>query len=270
MSPQSRPRWRLLYSPPAVAAANMATDEAIQLAVGAGEAIATIRFYSWEPPCLSLGRGQRVRDADRAALRAAGFDIVRRPTGGRAILHADELTYSIAARLSNLLVRGTIVESYRRLSRGLARGLQLLGLSEHSAGPQHIQRGSSQGPACFQITSHYEISFQGRKLLGSAQARTGDALLQHGSLPLRGDLARICPLLTAGPSPESARARAVTLGQALGCDVAWAEAAEALAAGFAEEFGIRLERGELTPDERRRARSLERDKYATEKWTARV
>jgi lipoate-protein ligase A len=248
----------------------MAIDEAIQLAVGAGEALPTLRFYSWDPPCLSLGRGQRLRDADRPALRAAGFDIVRRPTGGRAILHAQELTYCIAAPLAHPLVAGTIVQSYQRLSGGLARGLERLGLSDHAAQSHGPSAGATRGPACFQITSHYEISFQARKLLGSAQARAGGAVLQHGSLPLWGDVAQICSVLSAGPQMERVRARAVTLGEALGRAVSWAEAAQALAAGFAEEFDLRLQSGELTPQECTRARELQTEKYGTEEWTARV
>ena len=101
----------------------MAVDEAIQQTVAAEVAPPTLRFYAWEPPCLSLGRAQRVSDVDREALQAAGFGLVRRPTGGRAILHTDELTYSLDAPAAHPLLAGTIVESYRRLSTGLALSL---------------------------------------------------------------------------------------------------------------------------------------------------
>ncbi len=251
----------------------MAIDEAIQRTVAAGAAPPTLRFYSWEPPCLSLGRAQRVCDVDREALQAAGFGLVRRPTGGRAILHplhADELTYSLVAPVAHPLLAGTIVESYHRLSAGLARGLALLGLSGHGAERQGSRRGRARRPACFDVTSHYEITFEGRKLVGSAQARARGAALQHGSLPLQGDVARSCTLLTSRPDPADVRARAATLEEALGRRVGWEEAAEALAAGFAGELGLILEQGELTPEELTLARRLEIEKYATEEWTARV
>jgi lipoate-protein ligase A len=217
-----------------------------------------------------LGRAQRSADADREALVAAGWDIVRRPTGGRAILHTDELTYSLALPIGDPLAAGTVVASYRRLSAGLARGLERLGLSARAAERQAARRSRAGGPVCFDGPSHYEITFQGKKLLGSAQARVKGAVLQHGSLPLRGDIGRICSVLAGRPDPDQVRARAVTLQEALGRAVSWDEAAEALAAGFGAEFGLSIEPGELTPEERERAARLETDKYAADKWTGLV
>lgn len=270
MNSETRPVWRLLLSRPDHGAANMAIDEAIQQGVAAGTASPTLRLYSWEPPCLSLGRAQRVRDADRAALQAAGIDLVRRPTGGRAILHVDELTYSLTVPLSDPLVAGTVVESYRRLSAGLARGMERLGLSGCAADRQAVRRGRSGGAACFDGTSHYEITFDGKKLIGSAQARAGGVVLQHGSLPLSGDIGRICSALASRPDPDDVRTRAATLKEALARDVGWEEAAEAMATGFAEAFDLSLEPRGLTPAEQARARELEAEKYGCEEWTGRV
>ena len=104
----------------------MAVDEAILRAVAAGRVLPTLRFYAWKPPCLSLGRAQKTSDVDLDALRAAGFDLVRRPTGGKAILHVDELTYSVVAPQEKPRVTGSIVENYRRLSANLVRGLERL------------------------------------------------------------------------------------------------------------------------------------------------
>jgi len=108
--------WRLLITPPARGAWNMAVDQAILEHIGRGESIPTLRLYSWQPPCLSLGYAQPFADVDVARLNERGWDVVRRPTGGRAILHTDELTYSITAPNDEPRVAGSILESYNRLA----------------------------------------------------------------------------------------------------------------------------------------------------------
>jgi lipoate-protein ligase A len=261
--------WRLLRSAPADGATNMALDEAILRAVSAGQAPPTLRLYAWEPACLSLGRAQPLADVDLQAVRAAGFDLVRRPTGGKAILHVDELTYSVVAPQKDPRVAGAIVESYRRLSAGLVRGLEQLDVT----GLVADQRGESQrpgGPICFEVPSDYEITIGGRKLVGSAQMRAHDVVLQHGALPLCGDIARICPLLSAHPDPARVHARATTVEEALGRPVTWDEAADALAAGFAQALSLRLEPGGLTDEERVWADGLRVERYAADDWTRRV
>ena len=250
----------------------MAVDEAILRAVAAGLVPPTLRLYAWEPPCLSLGRAQPLADVDREAVQAAGFDLVRRPTGGRAILHVDELTYSVVAPQREPRVTGGIVESYRRLSAGLVHGLERLGIAglvaDRRAPPSLTGRGGTG--VCFEVPSDYEITAGGRKLVGSAQMRAQSVVLQHGAVPLHGDIARICPLLTSRPDPTRVRARATTVEEALGRPVTWDEAAEALAAGFAEALNLRLEPGTLTTEERAWAEELRAEKYATDEWTGRV
>ena len=261
--------WRLLRSSPTDGATNMAVDEAILRAVAAGLAPPTLRLYAWKPPCLSLGRGQPLADVDLQAVQAAGFDLVRRPTGGRAILHVDELTYSLVAPEAEPRVAGSIVESYRRLSAGLMRGLERLGIAGLAA-DQRVENRRLEGPVCFEVPSDYEIVTGGRKLVGSAQMRAQGVVLQHGALPLYGDITRICPLLTARPDPARVRARATTVEEALGRPVTWDEAAEALAAGFAEALNLRLEPSTLTDEEWTWAKKLRMEKYATKGWTGRV
>lgn len=258
--------WRLLYSAPADGATNMAVDEAILWAVAAGLAPPTLRFYAWEPGCLSLGRAQPAGDVRLEVLRAAGFDLVRRPTGGRAILHVDELTYSIVAPETEPRVSGGIIESYRRLSAGLLHGLELLGVKDLAADRRGAGR-SANGPVCFEVPSDYEITAGGRKLVGSAQVRSRGAVLQHGALPLEGDIARICNFLATGADPEQVRARAVTLTEALGREVSWEEAARALESGFARALNLLFEPGLLTAEELTWAEQLRAEKYASEKWT---
>jgi lipoate-protein ligase A len=259
--------WRLIRSQAADGATNMAIDEAILRGVASGDAPPTLRLYSWDPPCLSLGRGQPVDDVDRQAVRAAGYDLVRRPTGGRAILHIDELTYSLIVPEEDPRVAGGVVESYRRLSAGLVRGLERLGVEEIVADERLENRGH-EGPVCFEQPSDYEITVGGRKLVGSAQMRARGVVLQHGALPLYGDIARICPLLASHPDPSQVHARAAAVDKVLGRAVTWDEAAEALAEGFAEALNLTLEPGTLTPEELARAQVLRAEKYAADQWTA--
>ncbi|HET90064.1 MAG TPA: lipoate--protein ligase family protein [Chloroflexi bacterium] len=270
MNASSYPRttWRLLHSAPADGPINMAVDEAILRAVGAELSPPTLRLYAWAPPCLSLGRAQQAADVNREELEAAGFDLVRRPTGGKAILHADELTYSVVAPRGEPRVAGDIVESYRILSTGLVRGLERLGIAGIVADRQAVRQGD--GPVCFEVASDYEITVGGRKLVGSAQMRAQGIVLQHGALPLHGDVARICPLLTARPDPVRVRARTATVEQALGRSISWEEAAQALAAGFAEALNLELAAGHLSDQERAWAEELRAQKYAAPTWTQRV
>ena len=128
MMPRPPATWRLLLSPFADGPANMAVDEAILQANAAGSRLPTLRFFGWTPPCLSLGYGQRAADVDLQRLAALGYDLVRRPTGGRAILHTDELTYSVIAPRDEPRVSGGVLESYQQLSAGLLAGLHHLGL----------------------------------------------------------------------------------------------------------------------------------------------
>jgi len=247
----------------------MAVDEAILRAVVAGLVPPTLRLYGWEPACLSLGRAQPLADVDLEAVRAAGFDLVRRPTGGKSILHVDELTYSVIAPQTEPRVAGSIVESYRRLSAGLVRGLERMGVTNLVA-DRRVEHLHLEGPVCFEVPSDYEITSGGRKLAGSAQMRTQSVVLQHGALPLHGDIARLCPLLAAHPDPARVRARATTVEEVLGRPITWDKAADALAAGFAEALNLRLEPSTLTDEERAWAEELRAEKYATEKWTGRV
>jgi lipoate-protein ligase A len=269
MSDYPSATWRLIRSAPASGATNMATDEAILQAVAARLVPPTLRFYAWEPGCLSLGRAQPWADVDLPALRSSGFDLVRRPTGGKAILHVDELTYSVSAPQALPQVAGSIVESYRHLSAGLVRGLEWLGMAGLVA-DQRVEHRPTEGPVCFEVPADNEITVGGRKLVGSAQMRTRGVVLQHGALPLWGDITRICALLVAHPDPARVHARATTVFEALGRRVTWDEVAEALATGFAEALNLRLVPGALTDQEQTWAEELRAGKYATAEWTHQV
>ena len=200
--------WRLLITPPARGAWNMAVDESILETMGSGAVLPTLRLYAWEPACLSLGYAQPVTDVDLPRLHARGWEMVRRPTGGRAVLHTDELTYSVIAPLNEPRVAGTVLESYRRLAQALVQALNLLSLpvqvNENSSAPH----AKATNPVCFEVPSAYEITVGGKKLVGSAQARRKAGVLQHGSLPLAGDLTRIIQVLTFPDEVSRTRAAA--------------------------------------------------------------
>jgi lipoate-protein ligase A len=273
--------WRLLLSPPADGPLNMAIDEALLLAVGDGVCAPTLRFFDWTPACLSLGYSQPVDDVEAARLAQFGYGLVRRPTGGRAILHTDELTYSVIAPMDEPRVRGGVLESYQQLSAGLMRGLSRLGLNvraDKQYGP--AEAGMAKGPVCFEVPSNYEITAglagQPRKLLGSAQVRKRGVVLQHGTLPLHGDIGRICDALLFESEEErqDARARvtqrATTVADLIGRTVSWQEAADAMTAGFAEALNLEFAQAPLTPNEEAAAASLRAEKYASKEWTNRV
>lgn len=265
-------QWRLIYDSPAPGAVNMAADEAILAAVSLGEQPPTLRLYGWIPPCLSLGYGQRARDVDRARLAALGWDIVRRPTGGSAILHTDELTYSVALPIDHNLARGGIIESYRRLSEGLQAALIQLGAQPRA---ERAESPVQPGVVCFETPSHYEITVDGRKLIGSAQVRRKHGLLQHGTLPLTGDISCICDVLAYPDDADrtaakaAVRARAITLSESLGREIGWQTAAEAVAQGFAAAFDIAFTTESLSPSESAHAEQLAREVYASDEWTFR-
>ena len=262
--------WRLIKTEPANGAWNMAVDEAILEAVAANLAPATLRLYAWEPACLSLGRAQPFSDVDTLLMQSAGVDLVRRITGGRAILHADELTYSITAPGAEPRVAGDIPASYLHLSAGLLQALQLLGVDATNS--HHVTQRAGAGAVCFEVPSHYEITFGKRKLIGSAQVRRRTVVLQHGTLPLTGDIARICELLPfAGPLERSAaaervRSRACTLATTLGRETSWHTAAAAFAAGISSALNLVLEPQILSEQETIRAHALVQEKYATAAW----
>lgn len=271
--------WRLLVTPAAHGAWNMAVDESILEHVGRRDSRATLRLYAWEPACLSLGHAQPFADIDVNRLRARGWEMVRRPTGGRAILHTDELTYSVIGPTDDPRLAGSVLESYNRLACALLRAVRSLGLDARSSPPSlepPLGKQSSPNAVCFEVPSAYEITVGGKKLIGSAQARRKQGVLQHGSLPLVGDLARITEALAFADEPsrnEAARrllARATTVEAPLGRAVSWDEAASAFMHAFDAELDLRLEQAELSDSEQRRAAELAQRKYSHSDWMQRV
>lgn len=258
---------RLLVHEPLPGDRNMAVDEALMRS--AREGAVTLRFYRWEPGCLSFGRNQTARGAyDPDGAAALGIEVVRRPTGGRAVYHHRELTYSVTAPSA---AWGSLRETYCRINRALAHGLRELGVPANCAA-ESASRGRAPAPAaraCFRDPLPGEVIAQGRKLVGSAQWRDGGALLQHGSLLLENEQ-RTAELLrthrTGGEPAEAGESGAVALDELLDEVPRPADLSTALAAGFEREFGRSVEPGALSPAEASLAEELS-SRYRDPGWT---
>jgi lipoyl(octanoyl) transferase len=214
------PRWRLLLTDPASGPENMALDEALMArARSTGEWV--LRVYSWSAATLSLGRHQSAcATYDPATLGAAGIAIVRRPTGGRTVLHDREVTYSVTAPATDA---GVLRESYQRINRLLVDGLRSLGVAAEIAETPRAPKPDIT--PCFELPSPGELTAGGRKLAGSAQWRDHGALLQHGSILVDGDQALVSTLLR---NPIPAPRAPATLRALLGREPAIPDVATAL------------------------------------------
>ncbi|GAB2693440.1 biotin/lipoate A/B protein ligase family protein [Paenibacillus thermoaerophilus] len=279
-------RWRFIHTGNLSPAENMAIDEAILTAHSEGNVPPTVRFYGWNPPSLSVGYFQKAsEEVDFEALDRLGIGYVRRATGGRAVLHDRELTYSLIVSEDYPGLPKSVTEAYRVLSVGLLYGFQNLGLdaemvtlaSEEEKRKYASPEGSSS--ACFDSPSWYELVVEGRKIAGSAQTRARGVVLQHGSILLDLDADLLFDLLRF-PSEriktrmkESFLRKAVAINELLeaknlpAVDLPRVEAAffEGLARGLEAE----LVPGELTPYERELADRLVREKYGNEEWNHR-
>ncbi|MDO8490890.1 MAG: biotin/lipoate A/B protein ligase family protein [Dehalococcoidia bacterium] len=261
--------WRLILSGRASGSFNMALDEAIMQCFRKG-APPTLRLYGWSPACVSVGYFQSVdRDIDMEGCRRLGIDVVRRPTGGRAILHDDELTYSVAGSLDDPHLSGSVNQSYRKIAAAIAEGLSIMGVEVEEWGTAPGPWGRAETGACFGAVWGHELSVGGRKLVASAQTRRGGVVLQHGSILLGVDLSGLASVLKTGDkrSMESTlRSRLTTLSELLGRRVDAKEAAAALQLGFERALGVALEEGQPTDEEMALAASLMTEKYGKPAW----
>ena len=269
--------WRLIVSSFGRGAWNMALDEAILESVGKADSLPTLRFYGWNPACLSIGYAQSISDIDFEAIQQRHYDIVRRPTGGKAIFHFDEFTYSVIAPHGEPRLAGDVLHSYRDIAQALLMGLHLLGIPAISL-PEYSSGGAPHdpGPICFEVPSKYEITVNNRKIIGSAQARKKAGILQHGSLPLNGDGGEIVYVLQFEPGKsredalEMLSKRATTASKELHRTVSWNEAATAFEIAFSQALNIRLINAGATQQEENRAEILVLEKYDNENWTKRI
>ncbi len=241
----------------------MAVDDALLAACAAGApGFPCVRFYAWSPATLSLGYHQDPDTAaDPVALRAMGLDLVRRPTGGRAVLHEAELTYSVVGGCRQGPLAGPVMTSYRRISEALASGLRRLGIAAF------LSSGEAPGPAgplepCFVRRWRCEVEAEGAKLVGSVQLQRAGVLLQQGSIPLRMDGSRLTRA-TGGAQVPVLRG----LEDAAGRPLEREELQSCFIAALEESFQIVLRPGLLEGEEEQRAQNLERERYGDPHWT---
>lgn len=236
----------------------MAVDEAIAIAFSKGRVPPTLRLYRWSFPSVSIGSFQQWEPGWDDAGETLRF--VRRITGGRALLHDRELTYSVVAGTRDPLFAGGIKETFYAIAEGFLAGLTRLGVdAEIYAPPRSHRIGRAQSPLCFASTSWYEITAQGKKLIGSAQRRWVNHFLQHGSFILEKSAAAGFPLSE----------NQIGLAEMLSALPSGEEIEQAIARGFESALPVRLELESLTTEEEETAARLVKEKYGTDAWNRR-
>jgi lipoate-protein ligase A len=259
--------FRLLVTPPMDGAANMALDEALLRSRVDKAGPPTVRFFAWEPPTISLGYAQPVDERiDLEEAARMGIGLVRRPTGGSAILHEGpnlELTYSVVGAAGDFSGADDLLRTYRWIGSALTAGLTRLGTAVEMV-PVQPSDPEAMPAFCFARTGSYELEVGGRKLVGSAQRRQGAGFLQHGSVMLGAAPERLRRVFAAQADPLAGM---TTLEAVLGRRPSFVETADALSRGFCQAHGIELCIGRLAPGEESLAESLARDKYRSGQWT---
>lgn len=264
---QDFPSWRLLRSAPQSGAMNMAIDDALLQMVSTGRSLPILRLYRWYPPALTLGYSQSIdAGVDLSACRKEGIDVVRRTTGGRAVLHDYEVTYAVVAP-SGPPFGNTVPESYRIIAGVLREALARMGISaELVPGRSH---GRQERAVCFTAPAQYELLVDGCKVAGCAQKRLGGTFLQHGSLPLDIDLEQLSRILPGGTG-ESAEERFHGVGwlnrfapSPLDIDLVETH----LIAAFAANLPISFIDDAPTAEEVALAEKLHAERYGNPAWT---
>jgi len=276
--------WRLIKDSYHTGFMNMAIDEAIMIAHREGLVPPTIRFYQWSPPAVSLGYFQDLeKEIDVDVCKNLGIDIVRRPTGGKAVLHDKELTYSFIIRESHPLVNDSILETYKKISGGMIRGLFYLGIKAELVPLREKLKSAPSGneakseiphsdikSICFSIPSQYEVQVEGKKIVGSAQVRKKEIVLQHGSLLIELEKDKLFSVFNF-PSAQirerlKTKFKATSLKEILKRKINFSELSEIIPRGFEEEFRVKLIEGKLTEQEEKISKELLENKYSTYEW----
>ena len=263
--------WRILPFERAAAAKNMAIDEAVFRKNIRGESPPTLRFYGWRSPALSIGYFQDYRkEVDDKACRKFGVEVVRRPTGGKAVLHERELTYAVVAGSDTDFFPPDILKTYLVIGRCLAEGLAGVGIRAEMKEDGRRPPDGALPSACFSFPSRYELLVGDRKICGSAQMRSQGAFLQHGSLLTAFDPLRTCEVMLPHRRLEKEADRlrnAVTsVGEQAGPALDEEGLRRALREGFERTLGIRFREGMLTPGEQALRDELVEKKYGREEW----
>ncbi|MEB1806565.1 MAG: lipoate--protein ligase family protein [Bacillaceae bacterium] len=269
--------WRFIDSGFSSPAYNMALDEALLNWHSEGVIPPTIRFYGWNPPTLSIGYFQKVeKEINMDAVKKYGLGFVRRPTGGRGVLHDKELTYSVIVSEAHPEMPKTVTEAYRVISQGLLEGFKELGLDTYFAIPKSQQEKDAlknpRSAVCFDAPSWYELVVEGRKVAGSAQTRQKGVILQHGSIILDLDEDQLFDLFKY-PSDrvrerlqKNFKNKAVAINELRERPVSYEEAKEAFKLGFERGLDIKLEPYTLTEEEEEIVQNIANERYANDSW----
>ncbi len=252
--------WRFIDSGPADGFTNMAVDAAL---ARCWQGSPVLRLYSWRPPAISLGFHQRLEDLDLDRCRRDRIDVVYRPTGGRAVLHDDELTYAVILGPGSRLYDERVMPVYERISQGIMAALALLRIPlafDRASALKGTVGKNALSSLCFASSIQHEIGHRGKKMIGSAQRRFGTTVLQHGSILLGGAHLRLVDYITpqdqgGGEGEWRVRARrfmqekTVALNEVSPQPLDYAAVAAALRQGFAGYWGIAWSDSELTSEE---------------------
>ncbi|MGG3913458.1 lipoate--protein ligase family protein [Rossellomorea vietnamensis] len=269
--------WRFIDSGNCSPSYNMALDEALLDWHSEGKIPPTIRFYGWDPATLSIGYFQKVeKEINLDAVKEHGLGFVRRPTGGRGVLHEHELTYSVIVSEEHPEMPRTVTEAYRVISEGILKGFQGLGLEAYFAVPRTAEeREGLKNPrsaVCFDAPSWYELVVEGRKVAGSAQTRQKGVILQHGSILLDLDEDKLFSLFNY-PSDRvkermqrAFKSKAVAMNEISSVPVTMEMAKEAFKKGFEEGLNINLEPYELSEEETQYVVDLAESRYESDEW----
>ncbi|TCN22896.1 lipoate--protein ligase family protein [Mesobacillus foraminis] len=269
--------WRYIDSGYGSPSFNMALDEALLDWHSAGKIPPVIRFYGWNPATLSVGYFQKVeKEINMEAVKIHGLGFVRRPTGGRGVLHEHELTYSVIVSEEHPEMPKTVTEAYRVISEGILKGFHNLGLEAYFAVPKTAEeRNALKNPrsaVCFDAPSWYELVVEGRKVAGSAQTRQKGVILQHGAILLDLDEDKLFSLFNY-PSErvkermqKAFKSKAVAINDISSRKIEMDEAKIAFREGFAEGLNIELEPYTLTKDEMDYVIDLAKSKYESDEW----
>ncbi|MFJ7826766.1 biotin/lipoate A/B protein ligase family protein [Psychrobacillus sp. NPDC096623] len=270
-------KWYFINSGPCTPSFNMAMDEALLDWHSEGLIPPVIRFYEWNPATLSIGYFQSVeKEIDMEAVKSLGLGFVRRPTGGRGVLHEHELTYSVIVTESYPSMPATVTEAYRVISEGLLLGFQNLGLDAYFSVPNSDEQKENlkkpKSAVCFDTPSWYELVVEGKKVAGSAQTRQKGVILQHGAILL--DLDEDKLIQTFKFSSEEVRKRvkrslsqkAVAINKIISKPISIEECKTAFKKGFEDALEIELVEYKLTKQQLDYIKELESTRYANDEW----
>ncbi len=264
--------WALLDSGHHDAAINMAIDEALLEWHSEEKIPPTICFYGWKNPTLTVGHFQNVeKTIDFEGIKKHRCEFVRRLTGGSAVLHDDELTYSIVVRESHPKIPQSVNKAYYVLAQGLLEGYRLLGIDADFAIPER-ELFKERSAVCFEVPAIYEMVVDGKKVSGNAQTRKLGVLLQHGSIPLSFDADMLFDLFKFSSEKFRERKRkafvqkAISINDITETKHTYDSVKEAFLAGFEKSLNIRTETMELTEEQWKYIHYLADTKYRTDSW----